>query len=172
VRLPFGGAPIEARWDDEQQGFSARFLVPPGTPDGSYPIRVEITARDGRVSEVPLTISIDTHAPEMVAWANPVRAGEMLQLRAVAALTPIEVWHAILSRNDPGEALKSLFDVRRVTARLWDGREIDLPLDGHGFSALIETGKTLAPGRYPVELVAEDFAGNSSRREIAVEVSP
>jgi len=172
VRLPFGGAPIEARWDEEQQAFSARFLVPPGTPDGSYPIRVEITARDGRVSETPLTISIDTHAPEMVAWASPVRAGEMLRLHAVAALTPGEVWHALTARNDPGEALKSLFDVRRVTARLWDGREIDLPLEGHGFSALIETGKTLAPGRYPVELVAQDFAGNSSRREIAVEVVP
>ena len=172
VRLPFGGAPIDARWDEEQQGFSARFLVPAGTPDGSYPIRVEITARDGRVSEVPLTISIDTHAPEMVAWASPVRAGEMLRLHAVAALTPGEMWHALVARNDPGEALKSLFDVRRVTARLWDGREVDLPLDGHGFSALIETGKTLRPGRYPIELVAQDFAGNSSRREISVEVAP
>jgi len=172
VQLPFGGEPIEARWDEDQQAFSARFLVPPETPDGSYPIRVEITARDGHVSQVPLTISIDTHAPEMVAWASPVRAGEILQLHAVAALTPGELWHALIMRDDPGEALKSLFDVRRVTARLWNGREIDLPLDGHGFSARIETGKALAPGRYSIEVVAQDFAGNSSRRQIVVEVAP
>jgi hypothetical protein len=108
----------------------------------------------------------------MVAWARPVRAGEMLRLHAIAALTPGELWHALTARADPGEALKSLFDVRRVTARLWDGREIDVPLDGHGFSALIETGKTQAPGRYPIELVAQDFAGNSSRQQIAIEVAP
>ena len=95
-----------------------------------------------------------------------------LRLHAVAALTPGELWHALTARADPGEALKSLFDVRRVTARLWDGREIDVPLEGHGFSALIETGKTLAPGRYPIEVVAQDFAGNSSRQQIAVEVAP
>ena len=172
VKLPFGGEPLEARWDDEQQAFSARFLVPAETPDGSYPIRVEITARDGRVSETPLTISIDTHAPEMVVWADPVRAGEMLRLHAIATLTPGDLWRALTTRDDRAEALKSLFDVRRVTARLWDGREIDVPLDGHGFSALIETGKTLVPGRYPIELVAQDFAGNSSHREIAVEVVP
>jgi Ca-activated chloride channel family protein len=172
VRLPFGGAPLEARWDEEQQAFSARFLVPEDAPDGSYPIRVEITARDGHISEVPLTISIDTHAPEMVAWASPVRAGGILRLHAIAALAPGDLWHALTSRDDRGEALKSLFDVRRVTARLWDGREIDVPLDGHGFSARIETGKTLAPGRYPIEVVAQDFAGNSSRQEIAVEVAP
>ncbi|MFL5410649.1 MAG: VIT and vWA domain-containing protein [Myxococcales bacterium] len=172
VRLPFGGEPLEARWDDEQQAFSARFLVPAETPDGSYPIRVEITARDGQVSEVPLTISIDTHAPEMLAWATPVRAGEMLRLHAIAALTPGDVWHAVTARADRGEALKSLFDVRRVTARLWDGREIDVPLEGHGFSALIETGKMLPPGQYPIELVAQDFAGNSSRREVTVEIAP
>ena len=121
---------------------------------------------------MPLTISIDTHAPEMLAWAGPARAGEMLRLHAIAALTPGELWHALTARADPGEALKSLFDVRRVTARLWDGREIDVPLEGHGFSALIETGKTLAPGRYPIEVVAQDFAGNSSRQQIAVEVAP
>jgi Ca-activated chloride channel family protein len=172
VSLPFGGAPIDARWDDDAQAFTARFLVPAETPDGSYPIRVEITDRAGRISEVPLTISIDTHAPEMVAWAGAVRAGELLKLHAVAALTPNEVWRALGTRSDLGEAVKSLFDVRRVTARLWDGRELEVPLDGYGFSALIETGRTLAPGSYPIELIAQDFAGNSSRRTVAVEVVP
>jgi Ca-activated chloride channel family protein len=172
VHLPFGGAPIDARWDDEQQAFSARFLVPAETPDGSYPIRVEITARDGSVREQQLSIGIDTHAPEMLAWALPVRAGEPVRLRAIASVSPMDFAKALLTRTDTGEALKSLFDVRRVTARLWDGREVDLPLDGFGFSALVETGSALAPGRYPVVLVAQDFAGNSSRSELAVEVAP
>jgi hypothetical protein len=172
VHLPFGGAPVDARWDDEQQAFSARFLVPADTPDGSYPIRVEITGRDGRVREQELSIGIDTHAPQMVAWAGAVRAGEPVRLRAVASVSPGDVVHALLSRPDPGEALKSLFDVRRVTARLWDGREVELPLDGYGFSAVVETGSALAPGRYPVVLVAQDFAGNSARSEVTVEVLP
>jgi Ca-activated chloride channel family protein len=172
VHLPFGGPPAEARWDEERQAFSARFLVPAGTADGSYPIRVEITARDGTVQELPLSIGIDTHAPQMIAWAGPVRAGEQLRLRAIASLSLADLWHALDAREDSAEAVKSLFDVRRVTARLWDGRELDLPLDGLGFSASIETARGLAPGRYPVVLVAQDFAGNSSRSEIAVEVAP
>jgi Ca-activated chloride channel family protein len=172
VHLPFGGAPAQARWDDEREAWSARFLVPSGTADGSYPICVEITARDGSVEKLPLSIGIDTHAPQMLAWASAVKAGQPLRLRAVATLAPADLWQVLTARDDTGEALKSLFDVRRVTARLWDGREVDLPLEGLGFSALVETGSTLAPGSYPVVLVAQDFAGNSSRSEIAVEVAP
>ncbi|HEX4384995.1 MAG TPA: VWA domain-containing protein, partial [Myxococcales bacterium] len=168
VQLPFGGAPVTARWDEEQQAFSARFLVPAGTADGSYPIRVEVTDRNGVTQVLPLSIGIDTHAPRMVAWAAPVRAGQQLRLRAVASVSPGEAWSALTGQGE----LKALFDVRRVTARLWDGREVDLPLDGFGFSALVETGSALAPGSYPVVLVAQDFAGNSARSEIAVEVRP
>jgi Ca-activated chloride channel family protein len=172
MHLPFGGAPAQARWDEEREAWSARFLVPPGTADGSHPIWVEITARDGSVEKLELTIGIDTHAPQMLAWAGRVRAGQPLRLHAVATLAPADLWHALTRRGDRFEAVKSLFDVRRVTARLWDGREVDLQLDELGFSTQVETGSTLAPGSYPVVLVAQDFAGNSSRSEIAVEVAP
>lgn len=172
VRLPFGGPPAQARWDDDRGAWSARFLVPSNTADGSYPIDIEIAARDGSISRQRLSIGVDTHAPQVVAWANPVKAGRPLRLHAVATVGLGDVWSALASREDRYEAVKALFDVRRVTARLWDGREVDLPLDGYGFSGVVETASSLAPGRYPVTLVAQDFAGNSARAQVAVEIAP
>ena len=172
VTLPWG-LPKDARWEQDRGLWVARFLVPAGTADGSYPIGVEVTRRDGGADLLALSISIDTRAPVLVASAEPVHAGGLFHVRARATIAPGELLAALFERDDRGEAIKSLFDVRRVTARLWDGREVDLALgDGLGFTGVAETSRMLAPGRYPVVITAQDFAGNSSRTEAQVEVLP
>jgi len=172
VTLPWG-APKSARWEAERGVWVMRFLVPAGTADGSYPIEVEVTRRDGGVELASLRISVDTQAPVLVAQAEPLRAGGLLQLHAQATVAPGELLAALWRREDRGEALRSLFDVRRVSARLWDGREVELFLgDGFGFSGTAETETTLPSGRYPVVITAQDFAGNSSRTDAQVEVLP
>ncbi len=172
VRLPWGEAK-QARWEPGRGVWTARFLVPADAKDGSYPIEVEIVARGGEARKIALAISVDTHAPALLASAEPVRAGGVLHLRAQAAISPIELLEALFTRGDRAEAAKALFDVRRATAQLWDGREVELKLgDGIGFNADVETSRALAPGRYPVTIVARDFAGNSSRTSALVEVRP
>jgi hypothetical protein len=171
ISLPFGETK-KARWDDERGVWSARFLVPAGTGDGTYPIQVAIEEADGSKRTLGLTIRVDTHAPALSAPALAVKAGQLIPLRARATLGVGEIASALAQRADPYEAVKALFDVRRVTAHLWDGRDVELTLDpgGFGFAAMAETNRTLAPGRYPVVLTAQDFAGNASRTETYVDV--
>jgi uncharacterized protein YegL len=171
VSLPFGEV-LNARWDEDAQAWTIRFLVPGGVADGSYPIRVDVEHSDGRRELLALRISIDTQAPALAVEAGSVRPGQLLMMRARASIGATEVLGALARRSDPNEAVKSLFDVKRVTARLWDGREVPLTLasGGLGFTARVETNGDLAPGRYPVVFTAQDFAGNTSRAQTEVEV--
>ncbi len=171
IHLPFNETK-RARWDEEAGDWTARFLVPAGTPDGSYPVRVEIEEADGERRTLALRVSIDTHAPALAVDVASVRPGQSATLSARAVLSPAEVLGAVVVREDRYEAVKALFDVRKVTARLWDGREVPLPLapGGLGFRARVETSASLVPGRYPVVITAQDFAGNTSRSEAELEV--
>lgn len=161
-----------ARWDEEKGLWTARFLVPAGTPEGTYPVRIRIEHADGRAELHALTVSIDTTAPAILAQGGTAKAGQQVRVSAVAAISAGDVARVALGRGDTYEGLKALFDVRRVHARLWDGRDIELPLqpDGLGFAAMAETSSALAPGRYPVVLTAQDYAGNLSQATALVEV--
>jgi hypothetical protein len=172
ITLPFGESKL-ARWDDERGLWSARFLVPAGTADGSYPITVNIEEATGAHRTLALRIRVDTQAPALAARLSPVKAGQPVALRATATLGLNEVWAAVTHRSDAYEAVKALFDVRRVTAHLWDGRDVELTLDerGRGFIGLAETNGSMAPGRYPVVFTAQDFAGNASRIDAFVDVA-
>jgi uncharacterized protein YegL len=172
ITLPFGESKL-ARWDEERGLWSARFLVPAGTADGSYPITVNIEEATGIHRTLALRIRVDTQAPALAARLSPVKAGQPVALRATATLGLDEVWAAVTHRSDPYEAVKALFDLRRVTAHLWDGRDVELTLDerGRGFAGMAETNGSLAPGRYPVVFTALDFAGNASRTEAFVDVA-
>jgi hypothetical protein len=176
LRMQFGQSQVRktARWDPLEKLWTARFLVPPNTVDGTYPIEVEVEHGDGRQERLALSITIDTAAPAIAANATSVRAGQTMKLSARAVLGVAESVRVLLSREDGYTGLKSLIDIRRVTAHLWDGREIELRLDpdGVGFVAVAETNSTLTAGRYPVVFTATDYAGNTARAIRDVEVSP
>ena len=174
VYLPAWSEVKQARWSEDDGLWIARFLVPADTRDGTYPVRVEIAHADGRKEWVDQTISIDTAAPAFAARAGSARAGRTVRLEARAVISPVEVAATLLARGDQGEALKALFDIRSVTARLWDGREVRLQLEplSAGFAGVVETSSDLKPGRYPVSFVAQDFAGNSAVTTAMVEILP
>src|SRR5262249_48186908 len=121
VYLPAWGEVKRARWSEDEGLWIARFLVPADTRDGTYPVKVEIAHADGRKEWVEQSISIDTAAPAFAARAGSARAGKMVRLEARAVVSPVEVATALLGRGDSAEALKALFDIRSVSARLWDG---------------------------------------------------
>lgn len=172
ITLPSFGLTPKPRFSAERGLWVARFLVPPGTPDGSYPIRVDITYADGTRTVIAQRIAIDTQAPAFRASASAVRPGQVLALHATAVASPFELVARFTRRDDGAEAAKALFDVRRITARLWDGREVALDLEPgtHGFTGSAETNESLPPGRYPVVFTAQDFAGNSAQAIALVEV--
>lgn len=172
VSIPELGISQVARWSEEKGLWTTRFLVPAGTPDGSYAIDVRITDASGHEERIAQRISIDTHAPAIAAVAEPVRAGQTALLHAQAVVSPLELASALVSRRDPYEAAKSLIDIRRVTAHLWDGRDVELALDpsGAGFVAHVETNSDLRAGSYPVTLTAQDYAGNVAQAQATVEV--
>ena len=171
LELPTFGLSPKARWNEDRGLWVARFLVPPGTPDGSYPIRVDITFADGTRRLLAESIAIDTAAPAFTADAESVRAGQPVRLHATAVASPFELL-AAYARPDGAEAARALFDVRGITAHLWDGRDLPLRLvpGSHGFTVFAETNTTLAPGRYPVVFTAQDFAGNSAQSTTFIEV--
>jgi len=172
IQIPAFDVDKAARWDDALGVWTARFLVPADAQDGSYAINVEIRHADGRREQLAERVSVDTHAPAIAASAKGGIAGETISLHAQAELSPIEIASALWHRNDPAEAVKALVDVRRITAHLWDGRDVELHLDpnGIGFSAHAETNRDLAPGAYPVTFTAQDFAGNVAQTQATVEV--
>ena len=174
VFLPTWGEVKQARWSEDDGLWLARFLVPADTRDGTYPVKVEIDHADGRREFVNQTISIDTAAPAFAARAGAARAGRTVRLDARAVVGPVELATALLGRDDPAEALKALFDIRTVSARLWDGREVQLQLDpaSAGFVSQVETNSDLKPGRYPVTFTAQDFAGNAAVTTAMVEIQP
>ena len=116
ITLPWGPAK-DARWDAMRNLWVARFLVPAGTKDGSYPIHVEVTKADGGLSVLALNISIDTQAPVLVATAAPVHAGGLLQLHAQAAVGPGEI-PLHLAQQSPVVALVE--DGPRLSAGTFD----------------------------------------------------
>lgn len=172
VRLPSFAQTLKARWLEAEGLFGARFLVPHGTADGSYPVLIEIAHPDGTFARLERTIAIDTRAPAFTALASLPRRGQALTLSAQAVVSPGDIAFSLFTRSDRTEALKSLFDIRRVTARLWDGREIPLTLQpgSLGFHGLAETNTAMSPGRYEVVLTAQDFAGNTAMKTVAFEV--
>ncbi|HVE85672.1 MAG TPA: hypothetical protein VND93_22615, partial [Myxococcales bacterium] len=174
VYLPTWGEVKRARWSEDDGLWIARFLVPAQTRDGTYPVKVEITHADGRKEWVTQSISIDTAAPAFAARAGVGRAGRPVRLEARAVVSPLEVASALLGRGDSAEALKAMFDIRTVTARLWDGREVKLRMEpaSAGFAGAVETNAGLAPGKYPVTFTAQDFAGNSATATAMVEIQP
>lgn len=174
VHLPAFGEVKKARWSEDEQLWVARFLVPSAVTDGTYPVRVEIEHADGRREWIDQAVSIDTAAPAFAATAERARAGQTVRLHARAVVSPLEVAWTVLGRKDEAEGLKALFDIRSVSARLWDGREVALKLEpaGIGFAAAAETNASLAPGQYPVVFTAQDFAGNTATVRQVVEVLP
>jgi len=174
VFLPAWGEVKQARWSEDDGLWIARFLVPADTRDGTYPVKVEIDHADGRREFVSQTISIDTAAPAFAARAGAARRGRTVRLEARAVVGPVELATALLGRDDPAEALKALFDIRAVSARLWDGREVELRLEpaSAGFAGQVETNSGMKPGRYPVTFTAQDFAGNAAVTTAMVEIQP
>lgn len=161
--MPFGDA-LNLVYDAIIGKYSARFLVPYGTPDGEYPIDVVITHQDGSVETMDTSYVVDSLPPTLTTRA--ILTGKRLRIEAVPESDvfvdgAIEIWP----------------DVKEVVAILPDGREVSLKLDPRQKSRWIWQWEgdcdleTDAEGELTVKVRAVDYAGNWKESFVKIELS-
>ncbi len=177
VWLPFDAAPVEAVRDFDAPGeWVARFLVPSGWPDGSYPVRIAIDHDDGAREEREGALRVDTRAAAIAVVGAPEAApgGELTV--AVKPALPLGTLAATLGdagrAGGVGHALKGAMDVKEVLVRApWGeiGRaEMGGPIGA--WTATLHVPADQPAGKVALEIVASDGAGNVSRRAAEAEI--
>ena len=150
------------------------FLIPEGTPDGIYAIRVLITLSGGRQLVRTLRYQIDGSEPRVRARLTPssVEPGATVTLVVEPELLTPRTDRAAPADDigDPTFDGRVLQEIRSARASLPDqplGLELAPQPDGSWRLAFASPRR---PGRYPVTVVVRDPAGNKVRRTLQLEV--
>ncbi len=181
VVLPFGETKI-ARWEDELEMWTVRFLVDKGTPDGTYEIVVRITRADGTLEVQKLAYVVDTKKPTVKLAITPAK-GKPGSFRVMAAqvVTMAELVSTIPEADRTGdvEADKKSFasvltDVKRVEVRMPDGQELLLTaLELGKFEKIWTPSAAVDPSKgIEVHVVAIDRAVNENAFDVTLSVQP
>jgi Ca-activated chloride channel family protein len=161
--LPWGET-VTLAWCAEEGLWLGRFLVPRGTSDGLYPVRVLVDFQGVTSLRSTLPFRVDSAAPHFKLRAE--REGEAVRFDA-------EPVRDVFDRDGVNLRL-DLVDVKRVVVR-FAGAELPLiRVDDRRWTALSPplTHHALTPSEAPqrAELVATDFAGNHSHTTISIEL--
>lgn len=157
--LPSGEI-VPCTWSDAHAAWIGRFLVPRGTPDGVYRLRVFVDEQSGPALRSTLFYRVDSEPPRFELDAR--YAGGVLSLRARPAA-------AVFDTAPGGDEIQpDRVDLRRVIVRVGD-RDLELTRDGDEWTA--ELTLPLAPGVHDLVLVATDYAANASETRARLEVT-
>ena len=164
--LPWGEV-IDCVWDDEEGLWFGRFLVPRATPDGVYRVRIFVQTQGETRYRGPLFFTVDSDIPAFDLIREdgdgPLSRGEWMTVSAVPA-GRMPTFGKGGDRLDPDPLyIKSvevllggtLYTLTRAGEdEVWTGKMmVDLP-----------------PGVHRVELVAKDYARNSTTDSLEIEV--
>jgi Ca-activated chloride channel family protein len=137
----------------QEETWQTRFLAPVEMHDGTYNVRLILRDREGHVYRESKSFVIASHPPvvRVELAKSRYRAGESVHLKVQASAS-----------------------TRTITARLYGTGPVWLRWNA---SESANTGDlvvpaALPPGRYPLEVVAEDAAHNIGTKEVALEVLP
>ena len=150
--FPFGLIqPLKYLADEDT--WQTRFLAPPDLNDGTYPVRLILRDRQGRVFRESKTFVIASRPPavKVKLERTSYHRGDVMMIRASAS----ETTRTIVARMD-GAAPAYL---RWSAANESNAGEMMIPA-------------SLAPGRYKLTVTAEDFAHNVGSGEVEVEILP
>ena len=149
----------------------ASFLVPQGTPQGIYQIRVLITRASGEQLSRSLRYRVDGTAPRVSVTVDPksTRPGATVTLRA----RPLG-WEPLPATSadeigDPGFAASVRQDLESGEALLPSGQTLHLARHADGSFSSTFAAPNRA-GRYPISVVARDFARNKARQVFWLQV--
>jgi Ca-activated chloride channel family protein len=148
--FPFG--PIQQlRYLKEEDIWQTRFLAPLDMADGTYQVRLILRDRDGRVYRESKSFVIASKIPALrVRLDKPrARAGETLRI-----------------------AVQASGNARTITARLYGAMPVALRWNS---AAKANTGDLVIPaqvppGKYTVNVTAEDIAHNIGTGEVGLEI--
>jgi Ca-activated chloride channel family protein len=154
--FPFGRRELCA-WDEAREKWACRFLVPRGTPDGRYAIKVLAVGHDGSRTAFEADYEVDSKAPVFEVAARA--AGRQVLVVAEPRRFVLE------SRKGRRGALTVTHDVRRVRLLTADGKVTVLRLERRP-DRFVWSAKVAARGKAVLEAV--DYAGNISRQEVAL----
>jgi Ca-activated chloride channel family protein len=161
--LPWGET-VTLAWCAEEGLWLGRFLVPRGTSDGLYPVRVLVDFQGVTSLRSTLPFRVDSAAPRFKLRAE--REGDSVRFDA-------EPVRDVFDRDGVNLRL-DLVDVKRVVVR-FAGAELPLiRVDARRWTALSppleHDALTRSEAAQRAELVATDFAGNHSHTTIAIEL--
>ncbi|HEY6327998.1 MAG TPA: VIT and VWA domain-containing protein [Blastocatellia bacterium] len=132
--------------------WETRFIAPKEMADGVYHCRLILVDKLGRAYQEDKSFVIDSRPPKLQASVNQktVRAGEDL---------------AITVRADR--------DTRTIAARIFGALPVPVVWDQNAKANVghLKIPAGMPSGTYTIEITAEDFAHNSSRTELTVQVA-
>ena len=176
VVFPFGVTKA-ARFEPDLELWTVRFLIPRGTPDGSYPVTVLVALADGTQQTHSVSYTVDTAAPTFkLALSGALVPGAVLTLTAHQIITVRELRQAPGYEPRRASRIRRLYaqmmaDVRAVTVRLPGGELMKLQRRADDtWQGQWTVPDGLVPGGHALEVLATDLAGNrsSSRQPITV----
>ncbi len=150
--FPFGLVK-KLRFLEGEDTWQTRFLAPSDMTDGTYPVRLILRDKQGRVYKESKTFVIASKPPVVRVQLDKARykRGEAVQLRVSASQS-----------------------TRTITAKLYGAMPVHLRWNAQASS---NTGQLVVPahlaaGSYKVTVTAEDFAHNIGTQEVTLEVLP
>ena len=174
VALPFEPVPRDAFRDPDRGDWVLRFLVPPAWPDGSYQARITIVAGDGRTEERTSPIRVDTTPAAIAVVSAPAGAahGQAVRLLLKPALPASRLPGLIRQAGGLPDALKGAMEVKEVLVRAPWGEVVRARMDGAlgTHAAVLHVPGDADAGLAPLEIVASDAAGNTSRRTLELRI--
>ncbi len=152
--FPFGERQLCA-WDAEREKWACRFLVPRGTPDGRYAIRVTCVGGDGSRTLLEADYEVDSKAPIFEVAVKA--AGQEVLVMAEPKKFVLE------TRKGKKGSMVIAHDVKRVRLLTADGRVTTLRLERRP-DRFVWSATVASRGEAVLEAV--DFAGNVSRQVV------
>ncbi len=161
--LPWGEV-VECTWQEDEGLWLGRFLVPRGTPDGLYRVRIFVETQAGTDYRGPLFFRVDSEPPPFALETDadgPVQSGDLLHLRAFPD-EPAPKPGVDRVDRDP-------LDLKSVVVQVGDHVfELEQVGDAEVWEALVPVD--LPPGAHALKLVAMDWARNTREATVTVEV--
>jgi Ca-activated chloride channel family protein len=161
--LPWGEV-VECAWQPDEQLWLGRFLVPRGTPDGLYRVRVFVDEQGLTSLRNTLFFMVDSKPPQFVLTregSGPLGRGDRVVLVA-------RVKEGVFDRS--GDVIvRDRIDLKKIAVTVG---AVEVPLARVGDSDVwrAEVPVELDAGRHRVTLTAIDFALNASQATLDLDV--
>ncbi len=155
--LPWGEI-VECSWNEEEALWLGRFLVPRGTPDGLYRVRLFVESQALTTLRGTLMYRVDSAPPKFKLDAR--YEDGVLNLVATPLLDVFDVL---------GDSVRDdLVDLKRITVRVNDTLVKLKRAEDNTWTAILPLD--VDAGEHELTLVAVDFAANSSETTTVLKV--